>query len=226
MSVELVAVSAGVGRLAGKTAEEIISYAARVSSPCNQENFKTAPRLLAYCIQEKHYSIFETVSMTVHIRTSRAIAAQIIRHRSFTIQEHSMRYSESHRNVVNEARRQDSKNRQNSIDDFTDDDKQWFRQAQTDVWNSSHSLYEEALNRGIAKECARFLLPLSTETTLFMTGSVRSWIHYIELRSGNGTQLEHQAIAKEIQAIFCQQLPNVAKALGWEATDCGVTLMS
>ena len=215
MSVELVAMSAGVGHLAGKSAEEIISYAARVSSPCNQENFETAPRLLAYCIREKHYSVFETVSMTLQIRTSRAMAAQIVRHRSFTIQEHSMRYAESNRNVVHEARRQDSKNRQNSLDDLGDDDRQWFRQAQTDVWDSSHSLYHEALRRGIAKECARFLLPLSTETTLFMTGSVRSWIHYIELRSGNGTQKEHQDIAEQAKGVFCEHLPNVARALEW-----------
>jgi thymidylate synthase (FAD) len=215
MSVTLVALSQGAGPLAGKNAEEIIAYAARVSSPQNQANFDTAHKLLAYCIREAHWSIFETASLTMEITTSRAIAAQILRHRSFQFQEHSQRYAESHENVTVHVRRQDLKNRQNSVDDLEDETRSWFAETQDRLWSAGHEAYQQALGKGIAKECARFLLPLSTQTRLYMTGSVRSWIHYIQLRSGNGTQKEHQDLALQAKTVFCDVLPIVSRALGW-----------
>ena len=218
MSVRLIALTQGSGELAGKSAEEIVSYAARVSNPKSADDFETAPRLLNYCIKNGHWSIFETAFMTVEIKTSRAISAQIIRHRSFSFQEFSTRYATISSNVVYGARRQDSKNRQNSIDDMSPEDQEWFSHAQNNNWNSSHEFYEEALKRGIAKECARFLLPLSTETTIFMSGNLRSFIHYIDLRSANGTQKEHADIALDIKDIFITNLPLIAKALEWKVT--------
>ena len=216
MAVRLIAMSQGAGTLQGKGAEDIISFAARVSSPQNQEEFDSAPRLIKYCIRNQHYSILETASMTVEIKTSRAIAAQILRHRSFTFQEASQRYSVASSNIVNSARRQDVKNRQNSIDDLPATTLQWFDEAQALVWHTSSSLYEEALEKGIAKECARFLLPLSTETILYMTGTIRSFMHYIQLRSANGTQKEHQDIALAIKKVFVENLPIISEALGWK----------
>lgn len=215
MAVRLIAMSQGAGPLQGKGAEDIISFAARVSSPQNQEEFDTAPRLIKYCIRNQHYSILETASMTVEIRTSRAIAAQILRHRSFTFQEASQRYSVASSNILNSVRRQDVKNRQNSIDDLPATTVQWFDEAQALVWHTSSKLYEEALEKGIAKECARFLLPLSTETILYMTGTIRSFMHYIQLRSANGTQKEHQDIALDIKKVFVGNLPTISEALGW-----------
>lgn len=195
--------------------EKIISYCARVSNPSNQENYDSAPKLLAYLIKHKHWSPFELGHMTLEIKTTRGIAAQILRHRSFTFQEYSQRYAEAFGFELCEARRQDLKNRQNSVDDFPQSVKDWFTEAQKKVWDQSYALYKEGLEKGIAKECLRFLLPLNTSTTMYMSGSIRSWIHFIELRSANGTQLEHQQIALEAKQIFCEQLPNVAKALGW-----------
>jgi thymidylate synthase (FAD) len=194
-------------------AEKTVMYCARVSSP-NQENDN--PKLLSYCIKHGHWSIFEQASMTVEIQTSRAISAQILRHRSFSFQEFSQRYAAVQSCETYEARRQDNKNRQNSIDDMTDDDKEWFKMAQASIQNLSKMLYDEALTRGIAKEQARFLLPMSSSTKLYMTGNIRSWIHYLQLRTGNGTQLEHQVIAKEIQRIFVEQFPIISEALGWK----------
>ena len=214
-TVKLVAVTQGMGSLLGKNAEEVISYAARVSTPQNQERFDTAPRLLAYCLREKHFSIFETASMTLEITTSRAIADQLLRHRSATFQQHSQRYAASSGYLPCEARRQDTKNRQNSIADVESEDQEWFRTSQEKVWELANGIYEEAIRKGIAKECARFLLPLNTKTTLFMTMNVRSWIHYIELRTGNGTQKEHKDIAEAARTIFIEQFPNIAKALSW-----------
>lgn len=213
--VRLVAITKGIEDLDGKFAEDLISYVARVSNPSNQANFETSPRLLAYLIRNSHWSPFEHAYMTVEIETSRAIAAQILRHRSFTFQEFSQRYAEATEYVYYDARRQDSKNRQNSIDDMSEEDKEWFDTAQTDVMLKASSLYEEAIKRGIAKEQARFLLPLSTKTKLYMTGSVRSWIHYISLRSGNGTQKEHAEIAQRIKDLFCKEFPATSNALGW-----------
>jgi thymidylate synthase (FAD) len=195
-------------------AEKLMGYCARVSSPENQDNPKYE-KLLKYCIKNHHWSIFEMADMTVEIQTSRAISAQILRHRSFTFQEFSQRYAEANTVEIYHARRQDTKNRQNSIDDMNQEDKLWFVAAQDEINQKSDELYHEALKRGIAKEQARFLLPLSTHTKLYMKGNVRSWIHYINLRTGNGTQLEHQEIAKAIKAIFVQQFPTIAKALNW-----------
>lgn len=195
-------------------AEAVIAYCARVSNPKNQDNPKIGG-LLKYCVQNSHWSIFEQANMVLEITTSRAIAPQILRHRSFTFQEFSQRYAAASDCIIYDARRQDDKNRQNSIDDLSEDTRKWFRQAQESVWKNASALYEEALGKGIAKECARALLPLSTKTTLYMNGTIRSWMHYIGLRSGHGTQLEHMRIAEQAKAIFCEQLPVTAEALGW-----------
>ena len=206
MSVRLVSIT--------PRCEDTISYCARVSNPSNQNNFQTAPKLLGYCIKHGHWSPFEMGNMVIEIETSRAIAAQILRHRSFSFQEFSQRYSEVPDNFVRtEARRQDLKNRQNSIDDLSQQDKDWFTVAQDSVWNHSYDLYEEALKRGIAKECARMLLPLSTTTKIYMNGSVRSWMTYFISRLDKSTQIEHRLIAKQAYDIFKKELPNVAKCL-------------
>lgn len=194
-------------------AEKIIAYCARVSST-RQEN-PDYEKLLAYLIKHKHWSPFEMASMCIEIKTSRAIAQQILRHRSFSFQEFSQRYSEAQFFEMYEARRQDDKNRQNSIDDMSDDDKQWFDDAQTEVITKATELYSEAIKRGIAKEQARFLLPLGTETKIYMAGTLRSWMHYIDLRAANGTQQEHMDIALECKRIFTEQFPAIAKANGW-----------
>lgn len=194
-------------------AEKTMMYCARVSNPANQHSDN--PKLLDYCIKNGHWSVFEMAHMTVEITTSRAIAAQILRHRSFSFQEFSQRYAEAQGFETYVARRQDNKNRQNSIDDMSEEDKEWFYSAQTEVKQVANHYYQEALKRGIAKEQARFLLPLSTTTKLYMSGSVRSWLHYLDLRTGNGTQLEHKEIAEEIKKIFVEQFPNISKAKGW-----------
>ena len=195
-------------------AEETIAYCARVSNPENQENPEIS-RLLRHCIKNGHWSIFETANMVIEITTSRGIAPQILRHRSFSFQEFSQRYAASTSVMHYEARRQDEKNRQNSVDDFDQGTKDWFRTAQDEVWNLAFARYQEALAKGIAKECARFLLPLNTQTRLYMNGTIRSWLHYIELRSGHGTQAEHMRIAEGCKKIFCEQLPLTAAAMGW-----------
>ena len=195
-------------------AEEVIGYCARVSNPENQDNPEVS-RLLAYCIKHGHWSIFEQANMVLEINTSRAIAPQILRHRSFSFQEFSQRYAQASEQVIYRARRQDQKNRQNSVDDLPKETQDWFEQSQRDVWNLAFGRYQEALQKGVAKECARALLPLNTATRLYMNGTIRSWIHYIELRTGHGTQAEHMEIAENCRAIFKQELPSVAKALGW-----------
>ncbi len=215
MSVKLVAITKGVNELDGLMSEDIVSYVARVSNPSNQMNTETAPKLLKYLTKNKHWSPFEHVHMTLEIVTSRAIAAQILRHRSFVFQEFSQRYAQATNFVYYDARSQDQKNRQNSVDDMSDDDKDWFTDAQTLVMLQARGLYEEALRRGVAKEQARFLLPLSTETKLYMTGNARSWLHYIELRSANGTQKEHMDIALAAREIFKKEYPATAEAMGW-----------
>jgi len=194
-------------------AEKTIAYCARVSSP-NQDSDEWAP-LLAYCVRNHHWSIFEMANMVVEITTSRAIAQQVLRHRSFSFQEHSQRYAAASDFIVYEARRQDTKNRQNSINDMSEEDREWFRNAQREHGRFGFRLYQQALNRGIAKESARFLLPLSTETRLYMNGTLRSWIHYIQLRTTPGTQKEHFDIAVMIQKIFKQEFPAIAEALEW-----------
>ena len=215
MKVKLISVTKPVGELEHLTPEELTAYVARVSNPSNQMNNETAPKLLAYCAKHSHWSVFEHVSFTCEIKTSRAIAAQILRHRSAVFQEFSQRYAEALDNEVYPARRQDNKNRQNSIDDMSADDQEWFKIAQNTVWNQSMDLYKAALSKGIAKEQARFLLPLSTQTTLYMTNNLRNWIHYIDLRASAATQLEHREIALEIKEIFKKEFPTIAQAKGW-----------
>jgi thymidylate synthase (FAD) len=213
--VKIVSITQGTGELEGKSAQDVISYIARVSNPANQMSFESAPKLLKYCITHQHWSIFEHASMSIEVKTSRAIAAQILRHRSFCFQEFSQRYAKAFDFIKYPARRQDDKNRQNSIDDMSEMDKLWFDIAQDKIWNECKSSYEEALARGIAKEQARFLLPLNTETTIYITGNIRSWIHYIQLRTEKGTQLEHREIAEECKKIFVERFPDVAEALSW-----------
>lgn len=193
--------------------EGLIAFCARVSSP-NQEN-PNYVQLLKFCIREHHWSVFEMVDMTLEIVTTRAIAPQILRHRSFCFQERSLRYITGMGYEAYDARRQDTKNRQNSLDDLSTADKEWFLDAQEEVWDAANSRYEEALSRGIAKECARSLLPLNTVTRLYMKGSVRSWIHYFQVRCGLDTQLEHREIALAGRAIFVEKFPVTAQSLDW-----------
>lgn len=207
--VKLISITQGANELVNKSAQEVISYIARVSNPSNQMNFDTASKLLKYLIKHQHWSPFEHSYMTLEITTSRAIAAQILRHRSFVFQEYSQRYSKATGYVEYEARRQDNKNRQNSIDDLDEKTKQLFKQFQEEVWYKSEVFYNHLISLGVAKECARFLLPLNTETTILMTGSVRSWVHYLQLRTHKDTQLEHRIIAEECKNIFCEQFPDL-----------------
>jgi len=195
-------------------AEETMAYCARVSNPIHQDNPEIA-RLIGYCIRHGHWSIFEQANMVLEINTSRAISPQILRHRSFAFQEFSQRYAEVDGFVEYGARRQDHKNRQNSLDDMENKTQVWFSQAQQDIWDFTFTKYKEALELGIAKECARTLLPLGTSTRLYMNGTIRSWIHYIQLRTEAGTQYEHRVIAEKCRGIFIEQLPLIAKALGW-----------
>ena len=196
-------------------AEKHIAYCARVSNPNNQTNESIAG-LLKYCIKHQHWSIFEQAFMTLEIETTRGLAAQILRHRSFTYQEVSQRYAESTAlgNVsLPELRRQDDKNRQNSIDDLDPKVVDKLNRQMRTLFTSAYSLYEQMLEEGVAKECARFVLPLATPTRLYMSGTVRSWLHYIELRSGHGTQKEHKEIANECKSIFSEQFPTIASAM-------------
>ena len=199
-------------------AEQHMGYVARVSNPKNQDNPNVAG-LLKYCIKHGHWSVFEQAFMTVEINTTRGLAAQILRHRSFTYQEFSQRYADSSMlgEVIPlpELRRQDDKNRQNSIDDIDPLMVQDFNAKMQRHFVDGMKLYKEMLDAGVAKECARFVLPLATPTRIYMTGSVRSWIHYIELRSANGTQKEHMQVAEGVRSIFTEQFPTVAEALDW-----------
>ena len=198
-------------------AEKMMAYIARVSNPSNQDNEKYAG-LLKYCIKHNHWSVFEQSTMTLEIETTRAIAAQILRHRSFTFQEFSQRYADSSQlgNIpLPELRRQDFKNRQNSIPDLPDELKNRFNEKISLHFRAASELYEDLLAEGVAKECARFVLPLATPTRIYMSGSCRSWIHYIHLRSAHGTQEEHKAIAQKCKSIFKQNFPIVSKSLDW-----------
>ena len=198
-------------------AEKTMAYIARVSNPSNQDNEKYSG-LLKYCIKHNHWSVFEQSSMTLEIETTRAIAAQVLRHRSFTFQEFSQRYAASTALGdidLPELRRQDEKNRQNSTDDLDPEMVEKFNKQMITLFSSSKALYESMLKQGVAKECARFVLPLATPTRIYMTGSIRSWIHYINLRSANGTQKEHMLIAEECKKIFIEQYPTVSEALDW-----------
>ena len=210
MSVKLISVT--------PDAEKMMAYVARVSNPNNQENPNYA-KLLGYCIKHNHWSVFEQAFMTLEIETTRGLAAQVLRHRSFTYQEFSQRYADSSlladQIPMFELRRQDTKNRQNSIDDIDDFVKQEYEIKIRRHFDEAMVLYQSMLDMGIAKECARFVLPLATPTRMYMSGSVRSWIHYITLRSANGTQKEHMEIAEACKKIFVEQFPTCAEALEW-----------
>ena len=199
-------------------AEKTMAYIARVSNPKNQDN-ENFSGLLRYCINHQHWSVFEQSSMTLEIETTRGIAAQILRHRSFTYQEFSQRYADSSllgEIELPELRRQDDKNRQNSIDDLEPEMVEKFNRQMNTLFSSAFGLYNQMLQAGVAKECARFVLPLATPTKLYMTGSCRSWIHYINLRSAHGTQKEHMDIANGCKKIFAEQFPSVSEALEWK----------
>ena len=210
MNVSLVSVS--------PDAEKHMAYCARVSNPNNQDNENYAG-LLRYCIKHQHWSIFEQAFMTLEINTTRGLAAQILRHRSFTFQEFSQRYADTNLLDTNiplpELRSQDTKNRQNSIDDIPEEQSKMLLGRIQNYFNEGLDLYNELLREGIAKECARFVLPLATPTRIYMSGSVRSWVHYIDLRSGHGTQKEHMDIANACKSIFTEQFPTVSEALQW-----------
>ena len=210
MNVSLVSVS--------PDAEKHMAYCARVSNPNNQDNENYAG-LLRYCIKHQHWSIFEQAFMTLEINTTRGLAAQILRHRSFTFQEFSQRYADTNLLDVNiplpDLRRQDTKNRQNSIDDIPEKQTKFLQERIRQYFNEGMDLYNELLREGIAKECARFVLPLATPTRIYMSGSVRSWVHYIDLRCGHGTQKEHMDIANACKEIFKEQFPTVSEALEW-----------
>ena len=210
MSVRLISVT--------PDAEKTMGYVARVSNPSNQENPKVAG-LLKYCVKHQHWSVFEQAFMTLEIETTRGLAAQILRHRSFTYQEFSQRYADSsllgETIPLPELRRQDTKNRQNSIDDIDPFTVQKYQMLMQDHFRDAMDLYQKMLDEGIAKECARFVLPLAVPTRLYMSGSCRSWIHYITLRSANGTQKEHMDIAEACKKIFVEQFPTVSEALEW-----------
>ena len=198
-------------------AEKTMAHIARVSNPANQDNEKFAG-LLKYCIKHNHWSVFEQSSMTLEIETTRALAAQILRHRSFTFQEFSQRYADSTQLgiiPIPKLRKQDLKNRQNSTDDLDEFVKQKLELQMKTLFDSATALYQQMLEEGVAKECARMVLPLCTPTRIYMTGSCRSWIHYIELRSANGTQKEHMDIAQACKTVFIEQFPIVSEALEW-----------
>ena len=199
-------------------AEKMMAYIARVSNPANQQNEKYSG-LLKYCIKHNHWSVFEQSSMTLEIETTRGLAAQILRHRSFTYQEFSQRYADTKLLDDNiplpKLRKQDTKNRQNSTDDLDEFLVQGFELEMEIQFRNAMDLYNKMLESGVAKECARFVLPLATPTRLYMTGSCRSWVHYITLRSAHGTQKEHMDIAEECRKIFTEQFPAVSEALDW-----------
>ena len=198
-------------------AEQLMAYIARVSNPSNQDNEKYSG-LLKYCIKHNHWSVFEQSTMTLEIETTRAIAAQILRHRSFTFQEFSQRYAASTalgEIDLPELRKQDLKNRQNSTDDLDPKTVDKFERQMITLFSSAKSLYTQMLDAGVAKECARMVLPLCTPTRIYMTGSCRSWIHYINLRSAHGTQKEHMLIAEGCRKVFTEQFPSVSEALDW-----------
>lgn len=193
-------------------AEALIVRMARVSNPANAHNSDTAPRLLRYLIDHQHWSPFEMASLCLCLTTERDIAAQILRHRSFSFQEYSTRYALAQQPVVPALRRQDARNRQNSIDDLPDDLQATFMQRIESLYAVSGVLYNDMIEAGVAKECARRIMPLSTQTTLYMHGTLRSWIHYIQLRSHAGTQLEHRLIALRCRQLFEEQFPVIASA--------------
>jgi len=204
-------------------AEKQIAYCARVSNPKNQDNDSFAG-LLKYCIKHRHWSIFEHAFMTVELNTSLAVATQVLRHRSFTYQQFSQRYADSKELQLEipipDLRRQDTKNRQNSIDDINPRDKAYMEGMIELHFKESLDLYNKLLQYGVAKECARFVLPQATQTRLYMSGNIRSWIHYIDLRTANGTQKEHMELAEAVKCLFTCQFPIISEALGWTREGC------
>ena len=212
--VNLIALSKPSAQTDCVTAGDLIAYTARVSNPANQNNTKTAPRLLKYLIREQHWSPFEMVHMTLEIKTTRDIARQILRHRPFSFQEFSQRYAEATGLETREARLQDEKNRQNSVEVEDKKLQEWWQLQQKKVQGQADLAYRDALSKGIAKEQARALLPEGlTQSTLYMAGSLRSWIHYCDLRRGNGTQKEHMEIADKCWDIIGVHFPDIVKAL-------------
>ena len=220
-SVSLVGMTKPSAATGCETANQLIAYAARVSNPGNQNNEATAPKLIRYLIENQHWSPFEMVSITMEIKTTRDISRQILRHRSFSFQEFSQRYAVSENFDIRECRFQDTKNRQNSVEVDTKNPvereiAEAWRMKQIDLIKKSRHAYEWALNNGIAKEQARAVLPEgNTETTLYMAGTLRSWIHYCDLRAAHGTQKEHQEIAIQCWKVIGQHFPDVAEALEW-----------
>ncbi|AQT27909.1 thymidylate synthase [Pectobacterium phage vB_PatP_CB4] len=206
MSVKLISIT--------PDAESMMGYIARVSNPANQDNPDVAG-LLSYCIKHNHWSVFEQAHMTIEIETARAISTQILRHRSFTFQEFSQRYAEVAPAVMFDLRSQDTKNRQNSIDDIPQDTQDDLKSQVSAYLTEGHKLYQSLVTQGVAKECARMMLPMCSPTCIYMTGNIRSWITYINLRSANGTQKEHMDIAEECKKVFKEQLPTLAIALNW-----------
>ena len=210
MSVKLISVT--------PDAEKMMAYVARVSNPNNQENPNYA-KLLGYCIKHNHWSVFEQAFMTLELETTGGVAAQVLRHRSFTYQEFSQRYADSSMLAdqipMFDLRRQDTKNRQNSIDDIDPFVKQEFEIRIRRHFDEAMVLYQSMLDAGVAKECSRFVLPLATPTRIYMSGSCRSWIHYINLRTANGTQKEHMDLAEGCKKVFIEQFPTCAEALEW-----------
>jgi thymidylate synthase (FAD) len=223
MNVKLVSITASEISEKTLSPEELIVYIARVSNPSNQLNSETSDKLIAYLIKNKHWSPFEMVDMTVEIVTSRGIAQQILRHRSFSFQEFSQRYAAVTDMETIQLRKQGSTNRQSSTEEFNpdlEDPDFGYTDAQHLIrihLKQSERLYKKLLDAGAAKECARFVLPLTTQTRIYMKGSVRSWIHYLQIRCDGHTQLEHQNIALAIQELFANQFPNISKALLWTA---------
>ena len=197
-------------------AEKLMAKIARVSNPSNENNDATADKLLRYCIKHRHWSVFEMASMCVEIYTTRAISPQILRHRSFSYQEYSQRYAiptDTFATVLPDLRRQDDKNRQNSIDDLPSETLEYYQGKIDDHFRESVNLYESLLHSGVAKECARSVLPINTVTRLYMSGTIRSWLHYVDLRSDNGTQKEHMSIARSVREILDTELPNISRAM-------------
>ena len=216
MEVQLISITQPVVEGQPMHAEDLIAYCARVSNPKNQNNLETAPKLLRFLIKHKHWSPFELANMCVEIKTSRAIAAQILRHRSFSFQEFSQRYSEATEMEPLELRSPAEKNRQSSSEVMDDE---YINKMANMFMDGSKQLYDQLISAGVAKECARMILPLGTQTTMYMNGSIRSWIHYIDLRTEENTQKEHRDVANAIKDIFIEQFPSVSEALEWERTD-------
>ena len=199
-------------------AEKTVAYCARVSNPSNQDSTEYS-KLLKYCINHGHWSIFEMANMVLEVETNRGIAAQVLRHKSFSFQEFSQRYADTSSLgeciPTPELRSQDNKNRQNSIDDLDQEVKHKYNVQMRQLFSKTKALYDDMISNGVAKECARFVLPLATPTRMYMNGTIRSWIHYINLRTADGTQKEHMDVALQCKDIFIKQLPVVSEALGW-----------